>query len=143
MMTDTYGRSETWLRRWELVAGWPRCIDDAVPMNGPDADAVRNRNERIRAEVVAVEAYETAQRMVAQVEADDLPPATVTKSMAGGEAVEEANPRWTSYHNALTLVAEAGPVTLALALLRTTEKPPADSPDRSAYDAAIALCDAI
>ncbi len=63
---DFYGAG--WLRRWVLVDGFPRCIEDAVR---PDdvgeevAAAIIEANAEVRAAVEAVEANEAAIRPVA------------------------------------------------------------------------------
>ena len=80
--------SGPWLRRWSLVAGQPRCVEDAVSLDHPDADAIRARNDRVRQAVETVEGFEAAERLIAQVEAGDMPAETVLASVL----VEVARP---------------------------------------------------
>ena len=61
--------SGPWLRRWSLVAGQPRCVEDAVSLDHPDADAIRARNDRVRQAVETVEGFEAAERLIAHLEA--------------------------------------------------------------------------
>lgn len=143
MLSDEYQSGGLWLRRWSLVEGWPRCVEDAVPADHPDAATIRADNARVREAVAAVLAYEAAQITVARVEAAGLPSETVmAPSPAGGEMVERANPAWVSYQAALATIAAADQTVLALALLRSIAVGTVTS-DVPGYDAAVAAVEAL
>ncbi|WP_372397111.1 hypothetical protein ABMY26_23870 [Azospirillum sp. HJ39] len=105
MLHDEYKDDGVWLRRWTLVAGYPRCIEDAVPVDHPDADAIRARNDRLRQAVEAVEGFEAAQRLIAQVEAGTLPAETVEVPVIQDEP--QPNPRHAAYVAAVALLENA------------------------------------
>lgn len=110
MLRDEYKDDGVWLRRWTLVVGHPRCIEDAVPVAHPYADAIRARNDRVRQAVEAVEGFEAAKRLIAQVEAGTLPAETV--EVPGVRDQPQPNPLHASYVAAVAL------------LERTPEEPP-------------------
>lgn len=134
------------LRVWSLACGHPRCLDNAIAPGEEGAEAVLAANAAVRADVVAVTAYEEAARLVAAVEAREEPlTETVTATGPDGEPVEAPNPAWLAYQDALATAAGASERTRALALVRAGEAPPetledgTPNPDRAAYDAALAL----
>lgn len=102
MLLDEYKDDGLWLRRWSLVAGYPRCLQDAVALDHPEANAIRARNDRVRDAVTIVRDYEVAQRLIAQVEAGD-PPAETMQVPVLVEAIQP-NPAYGRYLDALDLL---------------------------------------
>lgn len=101
-LLDEYKDDGVWLRRWQLVAGRPRCLQDAVALDHPEANAIRARNDRVRDALWIVRAYEAAQRLIATVEAGEPPAETVLVSVMV-EAVQP-NPAHARYLDALDLL---------------------------------------
>ncbi|MFP5512317.1 MAG: hypothetical protein ACLGJC_04460 [Alphaproteobacteria bacterium] len=110
MLPDEYKDDGVFLRRWTLVVGHPRCIQDAVPVDHPDAAAIRTRNDRVRQAVEATVGFEAAQRLIAQVEAGTLPAETVEVPAIRDHP--QPNPLHASY------------VAAAALLERTPDEPP-------------------
>ncbi|PWC89846.1 hypothetical protein TSH100_04200 [Azospirillum sp. TSH100] len=103
MLHDEYKDGGPWLRRWQLVAGQPRCLDDAVAPDHPDADAIRNRNDRVRQAIEMVEGFEAARMLIARVEADEMPAETITVPVLI-EGVQP-NPAHATWETAVQLLA--------------------------------------
>lgn len=59
------------VNRWTLVAGYPRCIVDAIPSADAGALQALQRNAAIRAALVPLLDYEAAQTLVARGEPDN------------------------------------------------------------------------
>lgn len=103
-MEDTYAGG-TLLRRWTLVGGYPRCVEDAVRVAEIDEEtvsAVLAANAAIREAVAAVETHEAAARLAAEPEPD-------------------ADPGRAAWLAAVDLVAAASPAVLTLAAQRAGE----------------------
>ena len=62
------------VRRWSLVDGQARCVEDALASADAGATAALQRNTAIRVLIGAVEAYEAAQAIVARGEPDNGAP---------------------------------------------------------------------
>ncbi len=65
-MSDIY--SGTWLRRWVMVDGWPRCPETALDLATADEGAIAGvmaGNAAVRAAGAAAEEYEAAARVIA------------------------------------------------------------------------------
>lgn len=148
------------VRRWSLVDGQARCVEDALASADPGALPALQRNAAIRAMVGAVEAYESAQAIVARGEPDNgqpkqipdpawesqdgsaaplianpewaLLPRTVTTTGVDGQDETAPEPRWQEYDAAVALIAAASDATKALALWRSGEP---DASDATAHDA--------
>lgn len=118
-IVDTY-HDGRWLRRWSLVAGRARCLDDAyeVAVTAPAVlDAQRAANALVRDTLAAVEAYEAALALVRLEE----PPFEIVGSDDGGATVANPNPAWAAWDAARRAVAVAAPDTVALHGQRTAE----------------------
>lgn len=149
------------VRRWSLIDGQPRCVDDAIDANAAGALAALQQNAAIRVLIGPVEAYEAAQAIVARGEPDNgqpkeiadpawvdpqdgstaplianpdwaLLPRTVSTVGADGQPVTTPEPRWTVYDDAQATVAAASETTLALARWREAE-PHAEAPEHAAW----------
>lgn len=70
------------VRRWSLVDGQPRCVEDAVDSNLPQAMLALQKNFAIRAMVNLVEGYEAAQSLVARGEPDNGQPKKIPDPQA-------------------------------------------------------------
>jgi len=102
-IAGSYGDGE-YLRRWSLVGGRARCIDDAYAVADTDPavlDAQRAVNDEVRLRLGMVEDYEAALALAAAEE----PPAEVDG---------QPNPAWAAWDAAAAAVAAADPDTLAL-----------------------------
>lgn len=145
-ITDSYAGGR-FVRRWTLVDGQPRCLDDAVPAGTDAAAAALAVNAGVRADATAVEAHEAAERLAAQVAATEEPAEALVSVGPDGEPVTAPNPAWDAWQAALEVLATATDRTRALAVIRHhgAESPPADrpdgepNPDRAAYDAALLI----
>jgi hypothetical protein len=112
---DDHYKDTPLLRRWRIVDGFPRCVDDAIPHDHPTAESVLAANAEVRAQIAAVEAYEAALRLTA----GDPPAETLVSADLNGDPVETPNPAFAAYADALALIAVATSETLALAALRS------------------------
>lgn len=81
------------VRRWSLVDGQARCVEDALASADAGALPALQRNAAIRAMVGAVEAYEAAQAIVARGEPDNGQPQQIPDPAA--ERPENAPDDWT------------------------------------------------
>lgn len=106
MLLDEYKDGGPWLRRWQLVAGQPRCLEDAIAPDHPDANAVRIRNDRVRTAFASVLSYEAARQVIALVEVGD-PPAETSPVSVLVEGLQ-ANPAHAAYLAALDLLTATG-----------------------------------
>lgn len=61
-----------YVRRWTLIDGRPRCVEDAIPASDAGAVAALQRNAGVRLLVAAVEALEAA-RAAGEPDAADAP----------------------------------------------------------------------
>ena len=66
--------SNGYVRRWSLVDGQARCVEDALASADAGALPALQRNAAIRVMVGAVETYEAAQALVARGEPDNGQP---------------------------------------------------------------------
>lgn len=110
-ITDFY-EDGRYLRRWSLVGGRARCVDDAYVVAATDGTllaAQLTANAGLRATLAAVEAYEAALILAAQ----DEPPPTVEDDDG-----PLANPAWEAWSAAVALVGAADADTIGLADLR-------------------------
>ncbi|PWC48129.1 hypothetical protein TSA6c_16975 [Azospirillum sp. TSA6c] len=101
-LLDEYKDDGVWLRRWQLVAGRPRCLQDAVALDHPEANAIRARNDRVRDALWIVRAYEAAQRLITTVEAGD--PLAETMAVPVMVKAVRPNPAHARYLDALDLL---------------------------------------
>lgn len=74
-----------YVRRWTLIDGRPRCVDDAIPASDAGAVAALQRNAGVRLLVAAVEALEAA-RAAGEPDAADAPAPVL--ALAGWRAAE-------------------------------------------------------
>lgn len=113
MLLDEYKDGGPWLRRWQLVAGQPRCVEDAISPDHPDANAVRIRNDRVRTAFAAVQSYEAARQVVALVEAGDLPAETIAVPvLVEGARQSPAHAAYLAALDLLTATSEEPPETV-------------------------------
>jgi hypothetical protein len=120
---DDHYKNDPLLRRWDLVRGKPRCVEDAISSDHPDAAFLLTRNAEVRADIEAVEAYESALRLIARVEASE--PLAETSPVYDGEGLqisEETNPAFAAYLAAIITRDTATGRTLDLALERSTDE---------------------
>jgi hypothetical protein len=124
IMPDRY-RSGRYLRRWTLVAGFPRCVEDALDTTtasaGDIADAEAG-NLAVHDAVAAVEAYEAALMLTA---GRTPPPALASVPMPDGSTYTPPNPGLDAWQAAQAVLGSVTPETLSLADLR---KPVAPEP---------------
>jgi len=82
------------VRRWSLVDGQARCVEDAIDANAAGALAALQKNAAVRALIGPVEAYEAAAALVARGEPDN----GQAKRIPDPEAVrpEDAPDDWTA-----------------------------------------------
>lgn len=113
------------INQWTLVDGHPRCILDSLASTDAGAVAALQANAAVRALVSKAEAYETAQRLVAQYAGEDVeqPEPTITTTGMDGEETTVANPAYVALEDARALVDGADAVTLALVALRHDGNP--------------------
>jgi len=112
-ITDLYGDGR-YLRRWSLVEGRARCVEDAYVValtDGATLAAQLTVNAELRAALTAVEAYEAALILAGR----DEPAATIE-----GEDGPVANPAWEEWTAAGVLVATADPATVELHAQRSS-----------------------
>lgn len=88
------------LRRWSIVDGYARCVEDAYAVAATDPavlDAQRAINADVRAAIAAVERYEDALALAGQAEP---PPADPTHAdwLAAAAAVAAADPDTLALH---------------------------------------------
>ena len=102
------------VRRWTFVAGFPACVQDALPAGDAGELAAYQRNAGVRSLIALVEPYEAAQRLLARGEPESEADATIP------------NPSWTAYNAAQALVLGAAPLTVQHALWRSPEPDAAD-----------------
>lgn len=102
---DTYADGR-YLRRWSIVDGRARCLDDAHPMADTDPavrDAQLAANAAVRTAIAAVEAYEAA------------------LALAGQEEPPAHDPARADWESAVAVAAAADSATVALHLARSGE----------------------
>jgi hypothetical protein len=124
ILPDRY-RSGRYLRRWTLVDGFPRCVEDALDTataSAADISAAEAGNVAVHDAVAAVEAYEAALALTTGREA---PPALPSVPMPGGGSYTPPNPALDAWEAAQAVLGSVTPETLALAALR---KPVAPQP---------------
>lgn len=80
-----------YVRRWTLIDGRPRCVDDAIPASDAGAVAALQRNAGVRSLVAAVEALEAA-RAAGEPDADDTPAPVI--ALADWRAAEPDGAPW-------------------------------------------------
>lgn len=104
------------VRRWSLVDGQARCVEDAIDANAAGALAALQKNAAVRALIGPVEAYEAAAALVARGEPDNGQPKQIPDPAA--ERPEDApedwtaplidNPAWALAPRTIEIVAENG-----------------------------------
>ena len=102
---DTYADGR-YLRRWSIVDGRARCLDDAYSMADTDPavrDAQLAANAAVRTAIAAVEAYEAA------------------LALAGQEEPPAHDPARADWESAVAVAAAADSATVALHLARSGE----------------------
>ncbi|SEB54107.1 hypothetical protein SAMN05443249_0402 [Beijerinckia sp. 28-YEA-48] len=120
--------------RWTLVAGYPRCIEDAIRPTDAALPALQ-RNAAIRTALPVVTAYEVAQAFVVRGEPDNGEPKLIQATGEDGEldfdedgrAILIDNPTWALAARTVTRTDAEG---------QETEEP---EPRWVVYDAAVAL----
>ena len=123
ILPDRY-RSGRYLRRWTLVDGFPRCVEDALDTttaSAADISAAEAGNVAVHDAVAAVEAYEAALALTTGREA---PPALQSVPMPGGGSYTPPNPALDAWQAAQAVLGCVTPETLALAALRKPVAPP-------------------
>ena len=153
---DTNGRG--WTLRWSLAAGFPACVEDALPKGDPAAPLAIAQNTAVRDLIALVEPYEAALALICagnpsngqpmHIDDPDNPghfipnpayaelPRTITTTDADGNSATTPEPRWLAYDAATAIVNASSSTTAAHALVRTGE--PAQSDDT--HPAWIAAC---
>lgn len=122
--SDRY-RSGRYLRRWALVEGFPRCVEDALDTGTATAEeiaAVEASNAAIYAAMASLELYETA---LALTTGRIAPPPLLNVPGIDGETTSQPNPALAVWDSTQEVIAAVTPETLALVKLR---KPAAPSP---------------
>jgi hypothetical protein len=123
ILPDRY-RSGRYLRRWALVDGFPRCVEDALDTttaSAADIVAAEAGNIAVHDAVAAVEAYEAALALTTGREA---PPALASMPVPGGGSYTPPNPALDAWQAAQAVLGSVTPETLALAELRKPVAPP-------------------
>jgi len=123
IMPDRY-RSGRYLRRWTLVAGFPRCVEgalDTTTASAGDISAAEAGNIAVHDAVAAVEAYEAALMLTA---GRTPPPALPSVPMPGGGTYTPPNPALDAWQAAQAVLGSVTPATVALAALRKPVAPP-------------------
>jgi hypothetical protein len=123
IMPDRY-RSGRYLRRWTLVEGFPRCVEDALDTTTASAGDIAEAeaaNIAAHAAVAAVEAYEAALALTA---GRTPPPALASVPMPDGGSYTPPNPALDAWQAAQAVLGSVTPETLALAALRKPVAPP-------------------
>ena len=127
ILPDRY-RSGRYLRRWTLVEGFPRCVEDALDTtmaSAADISAAEAGNMAVHDAVAAVEAYEAALMLTA---GRTPPPALPSMPMPGGGSYTPPNPALDAWQAAQAELGSVTPETLALAELRKPVTAPQPRP---------------
>tara|TARA_R110000751_G_scaffold16347_1_gene51785 strand:- start:1891 stop:2265 length:375 start_codon:yes stop_codon:yes gene_type:complete len=114
---EDYYKGGAFLRRWELVDGFPRCTVDALPVASLDPGDVGDQetaNAAVRGALQDLEAYEAALMLASQEE----PVRLVTMIDGDGTQSDMTNPDWTAWEAARLAVQGVSASTLALYELR-------------------------
>lgn len=114
---EDYYKDGLFLRRWELVAGYPRCTVDALPVASLDPGDVSDQevaNAIVRGALEDLEAYETALRLSAL----DEPQRLVIQYDQNQNAVEVTNPVWTNWEASRQAVLAVSSEVVALYQMR-------------------------
>ncbi|PKR55467.1 hypothetical protein [Thalassospira marina] len=114
---EDYYKEGEFLRRWELIDGFPRCTVDALPIASLDPEDVSNQevaNATVREALQDLEAYEAALTLASQ----DEPVRLITLIDGDGQQSTMTNPDWTAWHAAKLAVQDVSAATLALHDLR-------------------------
>jgi hypothetical protein len=122
ILPDRY-RSDRYLRRWTLVDGFPRCVEDALDTataSAADISAAEAGNVAVHDAVAAVEAYEAA---LALTTGRTPPPALASVPMPDGSTYTPPNPALDAWQAAQAVLGSVTPETLALAALRKPVAP--------------------
>jgi hypothetical protein len=123
ILPDRY-RAGRYLRRWSLVEGYPRCVEDALDTttaSAGDISAAEAGNVAVHDVVAAVEAYEAALMLTA---GRTPPPALPSMPMPDGSSYTPPNPALDAWEAAQAVLGSVTPETLALAALRKPVAPP-------------------
>ena len=133
-MSDLY--NDTLLRRWSLTeTGQFECLLDAVDVtqiSTADRTAIETKNAALHSAETDVLAYEAAQRVA---EPDASVPRTVDVTNEDGSTSTVANPVWTVYDDAQTLIFGASDQIKALARVRAGLAADADQDAQDTYAA--------
>jgi hypothetical protein len=122
ILPDRY-RSGRYLRRWTLVEGFPRCVEDALDTtmaSAADISAAEAGNVAVHDAVAAVEAYEAALALTA---GRTPPPALPSVPMPDGSTYTPPNPALDAWQAAQAVLGSVTPATVALADIRKPAKP--------------------
>jgi hypothetical protein len=114
---EDYYKGDEFLRRWELIDGFPRCTVDALPVASLDPEDVSNQetaNAAVREALQGLEAYEVALILAGQEE----PVRLITLIDGDGQQSTMTNPDWTAWEAARLAVQGVSASTLALYGLR-------------------------
>lgn len=114
---EDYYKDGQYLRRWEMVDGFPRCTVDALPvasLDPGDVSAQETANAVVRDALEDLEAYQAALKLNGQEEPERL----VLIGDGEGDTTEITNPAWTAWEEARLAVAAVSVGTLALYELR-------------------------
>ncbi len=114
---EDYYKGGLYLRRWEMVDGFPRCTVDALPVASLDPGDVSTQetaNAVVRDALEDLEAYQAALKLNGQEEPERL----VLIGDGEGGTTEITNPAWTAWEEARLAVANVSAGTLALYELR-------------------------
>ena len=117
MLPDLY-RSGRYLRRWTLVGGFPRCVEDALDTStasDAEIEAVRAANVAAHDAIAAVEAYEAALAITTGRAAPEALPGV---RLPDGSVPTPPNPALDAWTAAQAVLAAVTPETMALAELR-------------------------
>lgn len=117
ILPDRY-RSGRYLRRWSLVDGYPRCIEDALDTATATAEEVEGAeagNIAVHAAIAPVEAYEAA---LALTTGRTPPPALPDLIGFDGNTCTRPNPALDAWNAAQAVIAAVTPETLELVELR-------------------------
>jgi hypothetical protein len=127
ILPDRY-RAGRYLRRWSLVEGYPRCVEDALDTttaSAGDISAAEAGNVAVHDVVAAVEAYEAALALTA---GRTPPPALPSMPMPNGGSYTPPNPALDAWQAAQAVLGSVTPETLALAELRKPVETPQPRP---------------
>lgn len=128
--------SNGWVRRWTLIDGRPRCIEDAIAPDSPGALAALQRAEAVRGMVAEVEAFEAARLAIAAGPPGEDQPREIQIEIAEGQTQTAPNPVWGAYDAAVAAVAAVQPAIAALADWRAGEAVSDDTGHSEADDEA-------